>query len=886
MSQINELAETCLAWLWHSGWQAAIVAVIVFAVLKIGRDRISSQLRYAMLLIVLLKFATPPFLGLPTGFFSQRFFAQRFATEDSTPGGDRAVALATPTAFAVERRSASGGDSNTSVVPLEVVATEEHSAISGIADQPSALGDSVRNISANNRPTNKILANNIPVTAKPAWMLCMFVLYLLGIATCLFQLCVGYWSIRRLVAKASLQMVGPVYDQLIQTVRDLEMSRTPELRISDELDGPFVVGVMNPVVVMPAHLSRQLTPEQLRVVIAHELIHIRRQDLVAGWLEVLLRAFWWFHPAMWWLKPALRQIREDCCDDALIASKLAQPERYCETLIVAAASPTAPPLESLEPLALGFANREHPAGRRIRRLMDDSIFRSDRIRVSAIVVTLLLSLVTLPGTRLDQVSQATEPATFAPAQSKPPQSDSAPEPIAEATKPKTKTPKRISGKVVNVTGQPIAGATVQMRLSSHSRSGPRQYEKLAEAELVTGDDGSFSVDIEKTAPQNHSLSFHAFVESKKCFQRSFSRRDSFFVHDEIELEPFELARGIRVKGRIVAPVSAAEKPADAYVSLYARFNSQEQSESIYQSIACDREGYFEYVVPENCELKIDVMATNYASVSKTFPVEPTGVIGQKEIEIKDLGEIQLKQGVSVFGTARHRDGRPAVGVVFGMVEGDPTDPSDVSSAKTDSQGRFRLPPHTGKCTLLSLKECRARKITGTFQGGLKSDPGFPLFDSLELILDGKNAPELEVELVEAETVTLSGVIRDEQDKPVPGVAVWCGWYGDSGLIEVATPFSDAQGRYSCRVPKGRVPSVVVHDQHTNEDWFQPYLAQSTLNAHADLFEHRVSRPASDVKFKPAVASVNDLDWKMIRYRSRPYLLRKADSFVRWWFFGE
>jgi hypothetical protein len=64
--------------------------------------------------------------------------------------------------------------------------------------------------------------------------------------------------------------------------------------------------------------------------------------------------------------------------------------RYCETLIQVREVPG--DLSIAEPVALGFASREHPAANRIRRLMDSKLLRRDRLRVSAIAVTLLLGL--------------------------------------------------------------------------------------------------------------------------------------------------------------------------------------------------------------------------------------------------------------------------------------------------------------------------------------------------------------------------------------------------------------------------------------------------------------------------------------------------------------
>lgn len=115
-----------------------------------------------------------------------------------------------------------------------------------------------------------------------------------------------------------------------------------------------------------------------------------------GWMETVLSMVWWFHPGMWWLKKSLRQTREDCCDDMLLTHGLADPERYCETLIDAASRQS---VSLAEPLVLGFVHREHPVARRIRRLMDGSLLRVDRLRFSALCVVLLLAVLMLPGMR-------------------------------------------------------------------------------------------------------------------------------------------------------------------------------------------------------------------------------------------------------------------------------------------------------------------------------------------------------------------------------------------------------------------------------------------------------------------------------------------------------
>ena len=146
-------------------------------------------------------------------------------------------------------------------------------------------------------------------------------------------------------------------------------------------------------------MLHDLAADQLDIVLAHELVHIRRRDLLTGWLEVMLTVVWWFHPVIWWLRLSLRRTREECCDDALVACQLAQPVRYCETLIHVARCQAFP---FSEPIVLGFSSGEHPAANRIRRLMDSKLYRRDRLRTPAIVLTLRLALLLLPGMQTEE----------------------------------------------------------------------------------------------------------------------------------------------------------------------------------------------------------------------------------------------------------------------------------------------------------------------------------------------------------------------------------------------------------------------------------------------------------------------------------------------------
>ena len=82
---------------------------------------------------------------------------------------------------------------------------------------------------------------------------------------------------------------------------------------------PSVIGFLRPIVLLPVRALTGLSAEQLEAVIAHELGHIKRFDVVVNFLQVVVETLFFFHPAVWWLNKRIRADREDCCDDVAMA---------------------------------------------------------------------------------------------------------------------------------------------------------------------------------------------------------------------------------------------------------------------------------------------------------------------------------------------------------------------------------------------------------------------------------------------------------------------------------------------------------------------------------------------------------------------------------------
>ena len=80
-----------------------------------------------------------------------------------------------------------------------------------------------------------------------------------------------------------------------------------------------MIGWLRPVVLLPVFALTGLSEEQFRAVIAHELAHIRRHDLLVNLFQMLVETLLFYHPAMWWLNRRIRAERELCCDEIAVS---------------------------------------------------------------------------------------------------------------------------------------------------------------------------------------------------------------------------------------------------------------------------------------------------------------------------------------------------------------------------------------------------------------------------------------------------------------------------------------------------------------------------------------------------------------------------------------
>jgi bla regulator protein BlaR1 len=211
-------------------------------------------------------------------------------------------------------------------------------------------------------------------------------------ATLVGWLVAGAFAVRRIV-RAARPLGDDRWTSMLYEVADrLDLADAPRLVASDRVEMPFASGVLQPVVVLPA-TAEEWSDDLRRLVLFHELAHVRRRDLLGHTLGRLACAFYWFHPLVWTAAKRLRAESEKACDD-LVLECGARASDYAEHLlrmVVGVRRFGAPAL------ALPMARRTEFEGR-VLAILDPSAPRAGRgrwqsasVAASIAAVALLLS---------------------------------------------------------------------------------------------------------------------------------------------------------------------------------------------------------------------------------------------------------------------------------------------------------------------------------------------------------------------------------------------------------------------------------------------------------------------------------------------------------------
>ena len=247
-------------------------------------------------------------------------------------------------------------------------------------------------------PRSSVTAASLPAVSRVRrfpWLSLILAAWGAGALLFALRLLVGWARVRRIGREADPIREAAWTFEREAASRRLGVRRPIALLESPEVPVAMTSGLLRPLLLL-GRAARTWAIERRRIVLLHEIAHVRRGD----WLTLVLAeaavAIYWFHPAAWHLAASARRNAEQAADDLVLESGT-KPSVYAGHLlgIFRSLSTVGHPVVP----ALGIARPSHFEAR-LRAILDNNAARRDvargRVRLaaaSAFAAALLVALV-------------------------------------------------------------------------------------------------------------------------------------------------------------------------------------------------------------------------------------------------------------------------------------------------------------------------------------------------------------------------------------------------------------------------------------------------------------------------------------------------------------
>jgi beta-lactamase regulating signal transducer with metallopeptidase domain len=208
------------------------------------------------------------------------------------------------------------------------------------------------------------------IALSSSWARYLFTAWCAGAVVLLVRLSVGLLRVRDLRKNCAEVDFGSelagVDPAILATLQRPVSRRRVRVCVSNEVAVPAATGFFRPAIVFPAPLLPQLSVSETEVILLHELAHLRRWDDWTNLAQKILKALFFFHPAVWWIESRLTLEREMACDDMVLA-QTTSPRAYASSLVSFAEK-----LQSARALTLAQAlvSRMHQMSQRVSQILD------------------------------------------------------------------------------------------------------------------------------------------------------------------------------------------------------------------------------------------------------------------------------------------------------------------------------------------------------------------------------------------------------------------------------------------------------------------------------------------------------------------------------------
>ena len=268
--------ENFLLWLGANAIKGAVVTLIIFLMLLLFSRKIPARYKYKLWYLAAIRF-----IMLPVFFTSFSFFTFTSSLMPEELPLRKELSIEQETGFDAKHE----------------------------ANAYPAL--SVSNYSKPEKSWTALIKENTSAILFAVWGLGAFGLILLFI-------------LRNIWGHSLTKGLEPVKDKKINAFIDecrklVKVNRKFTLYETELTGSPVLLGVFKPKLLVPGNLFNKLKVQEVRYVILHELMHLKKNDILINWLFGIVCAFQWFNPFTWYVFARMKSDREEARDADVLA---------------------------------------------------------------------------------------------------------------------------------------------------------------------------------------------------------------------------------------------------------------------------------------------------------------------------------------------------------------------------------------------------------------------------------------------------------------------------------------------------------------------------------------------------------------------------------------
>lgn len=131
-------------------------------------------------------------------------------------------------------------------------------------------------------------------------------------------LCFGFFAVSYIKCYREFRFSLPVENDILEAWKEKHpLKRSLSIRQTETIATPLSYGVIRPVILMPKNTEWK-NIYQLRYVLEHEYVHIRRLDMLTKLIMIAAVCIHWFNPLVWVMYILFNRDLELSCDETVV----------------------------------------------------------------------------------------------------------------------------------------------------------------------------------------------------------------------------------------------------------------------------------------------------------------------------------------------------------------------------------------------------------------------------------------------------------------------------------------------------------------------------------------------------------------------------------------